>query len=60
MNRKLNKIAEEIVTYQKNNDMPDTLLAYNLHFSVEELNDIKSMRRSPNQDEVDIIKQKLG
>ena len=60
MNRNLNKIAEEIVTYQKNNDMPDTLLAYNLHFSVEELHDIKSMRRSPNQDEVDIIKQKLG
>lgn len=60
MIRKLNNIAREIVTYQKEHDIPDTMLAFNLHFSVEELHDIKSMHRVPSQDEVDIIKKTLG
>ncbi|CAI2687082.1 LBP_cg2779 family protein [Apilactobacillus apinorum] len=60
MNRNLNKIAEEIVNYQKDHDMPDTQLAFNLHFTVEELHDIKSMRRSPSPEEVNIIKKTLG
>lgn len=60
MSRKLNNIAREIVTYQKEHDIPDTMLAFNLHFSVEELHDIKSMHRAPSQDEVNIIKKTLG
>ncbi|WP_105956450.1 LBP_cg2779 family protein [Apilactobacillus quenuiae] len=60
MERKMNNIAEEIINYQKDHDIPDTLLAFKLHFSVEELHDIKSMEKSPNQDEVNIIKQTLA
>jgi uncharacterized membrane protein YqgA involved in biofilm formation len=59
MNRKLNKVAKDIVDYQKDHDVPDTMLAFQLHFSVEELHDIKSMHRAPSSDEVNIIKQKL-
>ncbi|UQS84415.1 LBP_cg2779 family protein [Apilactobacillus apisilvae] len=60
MERKMNNIAEEIINYQKDNDIPDTLLAFKLHFSVEELHNIKSMEKSPSQDEVNIIKEILG
>lgn len=59
MNRKLNKVAKEIVDYQKNHDVTDTMLAFQLHFSVEELHNIKSMHSAPSSDEVNIINQKL-
>ncbi|WP_252898183.1 LBP_cg2779 family protein [Apilactobacillus ozensis] len=47
---------KKIVDYQKNNDLTDTQLAFKLHFSVEELHNIKSMERRPTRDELRVIK----
>ncbi|WP_366915170.1 LBP_cg2779 family protein, partial [Lentilactobacillus parabuchneri] len=37
MAEQFSTLAEEIINYQKKNDMPDTALAFNLHISVERL-----------------------
>ncbi|MCL0329593.1 LBP_cg2779 family protein [Apilactobacillus xinyiensis] len=59
MNRRLSNVSEKIVDYQKNNDLTDTQLAFNLNFSVEELHDIKSMERRPTRDELRVIKSRM-
>ncbi len=55
MAEEFSSLAEEIINYQKKHDMPDTLLAFNLHISVERLHDIKSMESDPTADERKII-----
>ncbi|WP_243674163.1 LBP_cg2779 family protein [Lentilactobacillus kisonensis] len=51
MAEQFSTLAEEIINYQKKNDMPDTALAFNLHISVERLHNIKSMESEPTPDE---------
>ncbi|EEI23970.1 LBP_cg2779 family protein, partial [Lentilactobacillus hilgardii] len=48
-------LAEEIINYQKKNDMPDTQLAFNLRITVERLHDIKSMESQPTPEEKKLI-----
>ncbi|GAD16770.1 MULTISPECIES: LBP_cg2779 family protein [Lentilactobacillus] len=57
MAEKFSTLAEEIINYQKKNDMPDTALAFNLHISVERLHNIKSMESDPTPDEKRTIEQ---
>lgn len=48
-------LAEEIIAFQKKNELADTQLAFNLHMSVERLHDIKSMEVAPTAEETQDI-----
>ncbi|EEI19405.1 MAG: LBP_cg2779 family protein [Lentilactobacillus hilgardii] len=55
MAEQFSTLAEEIINYQKKNDMPDTQLAFNLRITVERLHDIKSMESQPTPEEKKLI-----
>ncbi|GEP20310.1 LBP_cg2779 family protein [Pediococcus argentinicus] len=53
----LTKLAEEIVTYQKKNDMTDADLAFGTHLSVEKIHRVKNNSYTPTEDDLRRIKE---
>ncbi|KRK74017.1 LBP_cg2779 family protein [Lacticaseibacillus nasuensis] len=47
VNKQLSDFAEEIIAFQRKNDLTDTEMALNSHVSVEHIHNIKAMREVP-------------
>lgn len=54
------ELARKMIKYQKDNSMPDTLLAFNTHITVERIHSIKTMSSEPTDDEFEMISQVIG
>ena len=57
MEKELNNISEDIVTFQKKHNLTDNELAFNVHITVERLHDFKSMESDPTPEEHALIKK---
>lgn len=52
VNKQLSDFAEEIIAFQRKNDLTDTEMALNSHVSVEHIHNIKAMREVPEANTV--------
>lgn len=46
--KQLSQFSEEIIAFQRKNDLTDTEMALNSHVSVEHIHNIKAMREVPD------------
>ncbi|GEL12488.1 hypothetical protein FC15_GL001296 [Lapidilactobacillus concavus DSM 17758] len=49
----LSKIAEELIDLQKRKELTDTQIAFESHFSVEKIHQIKAGELEPSQEDID-------
>ena len=55
----LNEIAQELIKFERENDMNDNQIAFGSHLSVERIHDIKSGNSDATDVEVELIERFL-
>lgn len=53
----LSRIAQELIKFERDNDMTDNQVAFGSHLSVERIHDIKAGNSEPNDDEAELIER---
>ncbi|KRL27746.1 hypothetical protein FD27_GL000487 [Limosilactobacillus frumenti DSM 13145] len=53
----LSEIAQELIKFERDNDMTDNQVAFGSHLSVERIHDIKAGNSEPNDDEAELIER---
>ena len=53
----LNAIAQELIKFERENDMTDNQIAFGSHLSVERIHDIKSGNSDATDEEVELIER---
>lgn len=53
----LNEIAQELIQFERDNDMTDNQVAFGSHISVERIHDIKAGNSEPTDDESELIER---